>query len=152
MKTSKKGIALIEEFESCMRKIGPDKFKAYIDPVGVLTIGWGHTNSVGRRFTRNTVWTQQECDDALAFDLADAEASVNKLVKVMLTQSEFDALVSFVYNLGAGNFRKSTLLRKINANDLRGAAIEFMKWNRAGGRVLRGLTRRRAAERKLFEE
>jgi lysozyme len=79
------------------------------------------------------------------------EAGVKRLVKVPLAQGQFDALVSFSFNVGLGALGSSTLLRKLNAGDYRGAAAEFPRWNKAGGKVYEGLTRRRAAERSLFE-
>ena len=145
------GLKLVQSFEGCEKAVkGSRRFKAYVDPVGILTIGWGHTNATGRRFTADTVWTQAECDAALREDMAKFESAVRGLVKVELEQCQFDALVSFAYNCGVGNLKSSTLLRKVNRRDFSGAAREFAKWNKAGGRVLKGLTRRRAAEATLF--
>jgi lysozyme len=140
MNISDKGLDLIKSFEGC-------RLKAYLDSVGVATIGYGHTKGV----QMGDVCTQAEADDYLKEDCADAEKCVNSAVSVPLTQHEFDALVSFVFNLGCGNFRKSTLLRKLLDSDYDGAAIEFRKWDKAGGQVLAGLTRRRDAEARLFE-
>src|SRR6185436_13056089 len=145
------GLKLIQSFEGCEKRTGRGRFKAYVDPVGILTIGWGHTNATGRQFTRDEVWTRAECDAALREDLSVFEAGVRSLVKVELEQCQFDALVSFAYNCGVGNLKSSTLLRKVNRSDFSGAAREFAKWNKAGGRVLKGLTRRRAAEATLFQ-
>jgi lysozyme len=145
----KKGTKLVHEFEGCHQKCNTG-FRAYNDPIGVLTIGWGHTNHHGRKFKAGDIWTQTECDAEFASDMERFEAAVKKLVKVPLNQNQFDALVSFSYNCGEGNLKKSTLLRKVNAGDFKGAAAEFSKWNKAGGKVLRGLTRRREAEAKLF--
>jgi len=147
MKTSPAGIALIQSFESC-------RLRAYQDSVGIWTIGWGHTHAVREHDT----CTQAEADELLQLDLGVAEDGVNALVKVDLLQCEFDALVSFAYNVGldmdtdevAEGLGDSTLLRKLNVGDLFGAANEFPKWNKAGGGVLAGLIRRRAAERALF--
>jgi lysozyme len=150
MKISQRGLDLVKAFESCMRAIGGGKFKAYLDPVNVLTIGWGHTNHHTPKFDASTVWTQQQCDDALAADMAIFEEVVNRLVKVPLHQHQFDALVSFAYNLGEGNLSKSALLRKLNAGDYTGAAKEFPNWVRAGGQVLAGLVRRRNSEMVMF--
>ena len=134
------GLELIKEFEGC-------KLTAYLDSVGVPTIGYGHTKGVkiGLRCT------QEEADAWLLEDLKDAETCVNGAVTVPLTQNEFDALVSFVFNFGCTKFRCSTLLRKLLDSDYDGAALEFRRWDRAGGQVLAGLTRRRAAEERLFE-
>lgn len=150
MNISPRGLALVKSFEGCLKPIGGGKFKPYICPAGVLTIGWGHTNHHGRKFTKDSVWTQAECDAALAEDMRGFEVAVSRLVTVLLTQSQFDALVSFTYNCGEGNLAKSTLLRRVNGGDFDGAADEFAKWNRGGGKVLNGLTRRRAAEAALF--
>ena len=140
MKISDMGLALIKEFEGV-------RLEAYLDSVGVPTIGYGHTKGVQMGDT----CTQEQADEWLREDCADAENCVNSAVSVPLTEHEFDALVSFVFNLGCGNFRKSTLLRKLLDSDYDGAALEFHKWNKAGGQELAGLTRRRAAEAKLFE-
>ena len=141
MNIGDKGLALIKEFEGC-------RLKAYLDSVGVATIGYGHTSGVSLEDT----CTQEEADAWLVEDCEEAEACVNGSVSVPMTQNEFDSLVAFVFNLGCGNFRKSTLLKRLNESDYDGAAQEFRKWNKAGVEVLAGLTRRRAAEAKLFEE
>ena len=140
MKIGDSGIALIKEFEGC-------KLVAYLDSVGVPTIGYGHTKGV--RIGLHC--TQEEADAWLLEDLKDAEACVNGAVTVPLTQGEFDACCSFVFNLGCGRFRGSTLLRKLNASDYDGASLEFRKWDKADGHPLEGLTRRRTAEAALFE-
>lgn len=93
---------------------------------------------------------QQTADRLLKTGLVGYENDVLKVVRVKLTQGQFDALVSFTYNLGARSLSTSTLLRKLNAGDYAGAADEFLRWNKAGGKVLNGLTRRREAERALF--
>jgi lysozyme len=150
---SGQGGALVKSFEGCLRPIDQTKtqFKPYICPAGVLTIGWGHTNDNGRKFTSRDIWTKGECDAEFRSDMRRFEAAVRRRVRVELTQPQFDALVSFTYNCGEGNLSKSGLLRKVNAEDFEGAVLEFAKWNRGGGKVLAGLTRRRAAEAKLFE-
>lgn len=150
MRTSRRGIGLIKSFEGCHEAVGDGTFAPYICPAGVLTIGWGHTNNDGRKFTRSDRWSQVECDEALVRDLIVYERAVMRLVSVALNQSQFDALVSFTYNCGEGNLAKSTLLRKLNAGDYDGAVKEFARWNRGGGKVLAGLVRRRAAEAALF--
>jgi lysozyme len=149
LSTSTAGRKLVESFESCLKRLGRF-FTTYHCPADVLTIGWGHTNTNGRKFKDGDAWTQGECDAALREDLAVAECAVKRRVKVELTQPQFDALSSFVMNCGEGNFARSTLLRKINAKDFDQAAEEFAPWNRGGGRVLNGLTRRRKAEADLF--
>jgi lysozyme len=145
-----KGSALVKAFESCMRAV-PGGFQAYFDPVQVLTIGWGHTNDNGRQFDTSSIWTQQECDDEFLNDMAIFVAAVNNLVEVPINQDQFDALVSFGFNLGTGSLKSSTLLKKLNAKDYAGAAQEFKRWNKAKGKVLPGLTRRRACEALLFQ-
>ncbi|MCU2457547.1 lysozyme [Enterobacter hormaechei subsp. hoffmannii] len=144
MKTSDKGIALIKEFEGC-------KLTAYQDSVGVWTIGYGWTQPVdGKPIRAGMTIKQETAERLLKTGLVSYESDVSRLVKVGLTQGQFDALVSFTYNLGARSLSTSTLLRKINAGDYAGAADEFLRWNKAGGKVLKGLTRRREAERALF--
>ena len=144
MQTSEKGIALIKEFEGC-------KLTAYQDSVGVWTIGYGWTQPVdGKPIRAGMTIKQETAERLLKTGLVSYESDVSRLVKVGLTQGQFDALVSFTYNLGARSLSTSTLLRKINAGDYTGAADEFLRWNKAGGKVLNGLTRRREAERALF--
>lgn len=139
MKISSAGLELIQEFEGLRQK-------AYLDAVGVPTIGFGHTNGV--KMGQSITYAQAV--DYLREDVEDAENAVDRLVKAPLSQNQFDALVSFTFNLGQGNLGKSTLLKKLNAGDYKGAADEFLKWNKAGGRTLHGLVRRREAERKMF--
>ena len=133
------GLELIQRFEGL-------RLAAYRDAVGVWTIGWGHT----RTAKPGMVVTRNEAEDLLREDIARFETCVNAMAPT-LSQSQFDALVSFAFNVGCGALSRSTLLRKILVGDLAGAANEFGRWNKAGGRVLTGLTRRRAAERELFE-
>lgn len=144
MQTSDKGITLIKQFEGC-------KLTAYQDSVGVWTIGYGWTQPVDGKPVRAGMTIKQEtAERLLKTGLVSYESDVSRLVKVGLTQGQFDALVSFTYNLGARSLSTSTLLRKLNAGDYAGAADEFLRWNKAGGKVLNGLTRRREAERALF--
>ncbi|MES3410914.1 lysozyme [Enterobacter hormaechei] len=144
MQTSDKGIALIKQFEGC-------KLTAYQDSVGVWTIGYGWTQPVDGKSIRAGMTIKQEtAERLLKTGLVSYESDVSRLVKVGLTQGQFDALVSFTYNLGARSLSTSTLMRKLNAGDYAGAADEFLRWNKAGGKVLNGLTRRREAERALF--
>lgn len=144
MQTSEKGIALIKEFEGC-------KLTAYQDSVGVWTIGYGWTQPVdGKPIRAGMTIKQETAERLLKTGLVSYESDVSRLVKVSLTQWQFDALVSFTYNLGARSLSTSTLLRKLNAGDYAGAADEFLRWNKAGGKILNGLTRRREAERALF--
>jgi lysozyme len=149
LELSAAGVGLIHYYESCLHP-HQGKFIAYLDPVKVLTIGWGHTNHHGRKFKSGDVWSQQECDDEFLKDMRIFERDVRRLVKVVLTQRQFDALVSFAYNVGGSALGKSTLLKKLNARDYTGAANEFKRWNKAGGKVLKGLTRRRHSEANVF--
>ena len=144
MQTSEKGIALIKQFEGC-------KLTAYQDSVGVWTIGYGWTKPVdGKPIRAGMTIKQETAERLLKTGLVSYESDVSRLVKVGLTQGQFDALVSFTYKLGARALSTSTLLRKLNAGDYAGAADEFLRWNKAGGKVLNGLARRREAERALF--
>jgi len=119
---------------------------AYRDVAGVWTIGYGHTGTAhsGMKIT------EKEAEELLKKDLEWAEEAVLDNVKVDLKQNEFDALVSFTYNVGAGAFKRSTLLRKLNEGDFDAAASEFSKWIYANGRVIKGLRNRRADEARLF--
>ena len=143
------GLALIRQFEGCARLRPDGMVEAYPDP-GTggepWTIGWGAT---GSGIGPGTVWTQQRCDARLESDVARHARDVAiALGDAPTTQAQFDAMVSFHYNTGA--IARSTLLRRHLAGDYRAAAEEFARWNRAGGRVLKGLVRRRAAEARLY--
>ncbi len=137
---SQSGLNLIKSFEGL-------RLTAYRDPGGVLTIGYGHT---GSDVKPGEHITQARAEALLRSDTGWAQAAVRRDVKVPLTQGQFDALTSFTFNLGAGALGSSTLLKKLNAHDYAGAQKEFGKWVHAGGQVLPGLVRRRAAEAKLF--
>lgn len=144
MRISDKGISLIKQFEGL-------RLTAYQDSVGVWTIGYGWTQPVDGKTIRPGMTIKEEtAERLLRTGLVGYESDVSKLVKVKLTQGQFDALVSFAYNLGARALSTSTLLQKLNAGDYAGAADEFPRWNKAGGKILPGLTRRREAERALF--
>lgn len=140
MKISEAGLSLIKEFEGF-------RANAYLCSAGVPTIGYGHTRGV----KLGDVCTREEAEEWLKEDVEAAERCVNQTVAVPLTENEFSALVSFVFNLGCGNFRKSTLLKLLNESRHDEAAMEFRRWDRAGGMVLAGLTKRRLAEQRLFE-
>lgn len=123
------------------------RLEAYLPtPNDVWTIGYGHTHTT----TKGMRITEAQAEKLLYRDLAWAEDAVNDFVSVPLTQDQFDALVSFVFNVGAGAFVKSTLLRLLNSGDYKGAAQQFLRWNRQKGKVLNGLTRRRQEEMELF--
>lgn len=139
MKTSDKGLELIKRYEGCV-------LKAYKCPAGVWTIGYGHTKTA-RPGMKITLRVAQEL---LQSDLQVFEEAVNSLVDIDVTQNEFDALVSFTYNVGSGALRQSTLLRVLNEGYKIKAANEFLKWTKAAGRTLPGLVARRSAERMLF--
>lgn len=142
--TSNAGLNLIKGFEG-------KRLNAYDDGVGVWTIGFGtikYPNGV--RVKKGDTCTEQQAGTYLKNDLTKFEVAINKLVKVSLTQNQFDALASFTYNLGETNLANSTLLKKLNKGDYQGAADQFLAWKKAGGKVLPGLVRRREAERALF--
>lgn len=145
MKISQKGLNLIKRFEGC-------HLEPYRDPIGLWTVGWGHLIGDGK--TLPIEWfrrlTQDEADRLLEKDLERFERGVSRLCPNNLTQPRFDALVSFAFNVGLGNLQASTLRRKHNRSDVFGSAQEFLKWNKAGGKILRGLTRRRESESALY--
>ena len=144
-------IKLVQQFEGCAKKQPDGSFAAYPDPgtgADPWTIGWGTT---GADVKQGITWTQKQCDDRLTADLTKFSAQVAKVLGSAPTnQHQFDALVDFAYNLGVGNLQSSTLLKKHKAGDYAGAAVEFAKWNKAAGRVLPGLVKRRAAEAALY--
>ena len=146
MKISNKGLELIKTFEGL-------SLKPYLDVVNIPTIGFGNTYyEDGTKVTlKDKPITEERATQLLDF-IANKTFSenINKVVKVALNQNQFDALVSFAYNLGNGNLQQSTLLKKVNNNDFIGASLEFEKWNKAGGKVLSGLTKRITAEKELF--
>jgi lysozyme len=155
MRTSQNGIAVLKHFESC-------SLTAYPDPGSggaPWTIGWGHT---GPEVVPGLSWTQDQAAEQLVTDLAVREKTISSSVTAQITQGQFDALVSFLYNVGPGkagakdgllmlkNGNPSSLLRLTNAGDVAGADEQFQFWNKASGVPMRGLTRRRAAEAALF--
>lgn len=157
MTTSKAGLDLIKSFESCAKAIGGGRFQAYPDPApgnnGLpVTIGWGSTRDFqGRPIKLGTVWTQEQCDRKKADDMADFERQVRAILgNAPTTQGQFDALTSFAYNLGSAALRGSTLMRMHKAGDYAGAQAQFARWNKAGGKPMKGLSRRRAAEARMY--
>jgi len=120
----------------------------YYDAVGVLTIGVGHAVRKGESFPATI--THEQSQALLRQDVGVAEDAVNSLVTVPLAQHQFDALVSFAFNVGTGALKSSTLLRLLNAGDPAGAADQFLQWDHGGGKVLAGLLNRRKAEREMF--
>lgn len=140
MRTGRDGVELIRHFEGC-------RFDAYLCPAGVWTIGYGHTADVKEGDSID----QEAAEAFLIEDLETFEQAVTRLVEVPLTQQQFDALVSWTFNLGAGNLAESTLLKKLNNYQYAEVPEQMMRWVRAGGKVLEGLVRRRAAEAALFQ-
>lgn len=139
MEISTNGLATIGDFEGC-------KLEAYKCPAGIWTIGYGHTKGVkeGDRIT------QQEAIWLLRDDLRWVQNAIDKHVTAKLNQGQYDALASFIFNVGEFAFASSTLLKKLNAGDYAGAANEFLRWTKAKGRELPGLVRRRQHEKELF--
>ncbi|WP_322853093.1 lysozyme [Acinetobacter baumannii] len=127
------------------------RFTAYDDGVGIWTIGIGTTvYPNGVKVKKGDTCTPEQAKAYFKHDLAKFEKTVNESVTVPLTQNQFDALVSLTYNIGSGAFKGSTLLKLLNKGDYKGAADQFLVWNKAGGKVMKGLVRRREAERALF--
>lgn len=139
MKTSKQGLDLIKRFEGL-------RLKAYKDQGGLLTIGYGSTRGV----TKDLVITAQEAEDRLRDDLSHAEMAVLCQIKVPLTQHQFDALVSFTFNVGAGNLHDSILKKRVNAGDYVHASKWFLPWCKVHGVESEGLMNRRHAEMEFF--
>tara|TARA_R110002167_G_scaffold124730_1_gene304393 strand:- start:865 stop:1323 length:459 start_codon:yes stop_codon:yes gene_type:complete len=140
MKTSSVGIDLIKEFEGC-------ELKAYRCSGDVLTWGYGHTRYV----VEGEEITQEQADNLLIKDIESFEHQVNRLIDVEVNQNQFDALISWTFNLGCGSLKSSTLLKVLNAGDYDNCAEQILRWDKAGGKVLAGLTRRRKAEAALFD-
>ena len=145
MKISPRGLELIKDFEGFSST-------SYLDVVNIPTIGWG--NTFYEDGTKVKLGDQISKTDALKLlevvanrDFAD---KIFPSIKVKVTQSQFDSMVSLAYNIGAGAFLKSTLLKKVNAGDFAGASEEFLRWNKANGKEVLGLTRRREREKQLF--
>ena len=139
MTYGEKGLALTKAFESC-------RLVPYKDGGGVWTDGWGNTH----RVVPGIAISQDKADTDLVMNVVDAVDTVNDYATVALTQNQFDALVDFTFNCGAGAFKTSTLLRKLNAGNYGGACAELARWNKDNGQVVAGLSRRRAAEQELF--
>jgi lysozyme len=139
MNIGNKGLEMIKHFEGL-------ELNAYQCAAGVWTIGYGHTKGV----QKGMVISEDTANEMLVEELKEYENYINTLVKVELNQNQFDAMVSWVYNLGSSNLQASTLLKVLNAGDYEGVPAQIMRWNKAGGKVLEGLTRRRQAEADLF--
>lgn len=143
MKTNQRGIDLIKSFEGLELKAYPDPGTGG-DP---WTIGYGHT---GPEVKPGLVITSAQAEELLKKDLEKFESGLMKLLTVEVNENQWAALISFAYNCGLENLKSSTLLRLLNAGDAQGAADQFLRWNKANGKILPGLTRRRQAERELF--
>jgi len=145
MKLTQRAIDLVKEFEGM-------RLKAYLDPVGIVTIGYGYTNRAGfgPGVKMGDVWTEEKADVMLVQGLNLFGDKIKPHIKAPITANQFGAFVSLAYNIGWQSFIKSTALKRFNAGDTNGAAEAMMWWNKAGGEVLRGLTRRRQAEVDLF--
>lgn len=144
MNISTDGINLIKQFEGCY-------LEAYLCPGNVWTIGYGTTEPInGVKPYKGMKITQEQADKLLITNLKKYENAVNTYVKYNMNQNMFDALVSFTYNCGISALQKSTLLQKLNKGDIQGAADEFLRWNKSGGKILNGLVKRRKKERELF--
>lgn len=135
----RKGLNTIKHFEGL-------RLKAYQDSVGIWTIGYGHTRGVKRGDRIST----KKANAYLIKDVRNAEWAVNRYVKVRISQDQFDALVSWTFNLGSGNLRSSTMLKKLNKRRFDRVPCEMIRWVRAGGKILKGLVKRRNAEARLF--
>lgn len=147
MNIGDRGVELIKSFESF-------EPAPYRDAAGIPTIGYGNTYYPGGQRVRmtDTPISEPEARRLLLAVLQDFEDAINTALRVEVTQSQFDALVCWAYNVGARAAADSTLMRKLNAGDVQGAADQFTRWTKSGGKVLRGLLRRREAERALFLE
>ena len=130
---------LVKQFEGL-------RLQSYKDVAGHRTIGWGHLLPPGPV----EVWTKEQAERVFAKDLADHARAVDDLVTVPLHQYEFDALVSFVFNVGSGAFAKSTMLKMLNQKQYGRVPGQFGRWNKAGGKVVKGLTERRRIERAIW--
>lgn len=144
MQISYSGINALKEHEGL-------RLQAYRDTGGVWTIGYGTIKINGKPVEQGMTCTREQAEQWLYADLAWAQTAVNKLVRATLAQHQYDALVSFVYNIGEEAFTKSTMLRKLNAQDYVGAAKEFDRWVNDNGKVVKGLVARRRIERDMFE-
>lgn len=140
MKINEAGINLIKSFESL-------RLTSYLCPAKVWTIGYGHT---GKDIKKGMMITEDQANEYLKNDLVYFENIVSKSVEVDINENQFSALVSFVFNVGEGAFKTSTLLKLLNNSDYKGAAQQFLRWNKSKGKVLPGLTRRRKEEVELF--
>ena len=141
---SNNGMKLLEQFEGL-------RLEAYLDSAGIATIGWGSIKYPnGNKVKLGDKITKAQAKEYKLHDLKEFESIVNTSVNVQLSQNQYDALVSLSYNIGSGAFKKSTLLKKLNDGDYKGAAEQFLAWNKVSGKKVQGLVNRREAERNLF--
>lgn len=143
MVTSPKGLAILKEFEGL-------RLKEYIDAGGYLSIGYGHLLQNGERFEDGI--TKEKAEELLQQDVQDAEFVVDGMITVPLNQNQFDALVSFAYNIGGDQFAKSTLVRLLNDGEYNEVPHQLSRWNKSNGKVIKALVRRRRKEGELFRE
>ena len=143
MKTGSEGLKLIKEAEGFSAK-------AYQDVIGVWTIGYGSATTAGFPIKPQDTITEEKATEWLQQELSKVEVAIKSAVHVPLTQNQFDALASLIYNIGVGNFQKSTLLKLINQQRYQDAAQQFLVWNKAGGKEVKGLSNRRKKELDLF--
>jgi GH24 family phage-related lysozyme (muramidase) len=152
MRPGKDCLDLIKSFEGYHRELADGSAAAYLDPVLIPTIGWGTIQYPdGTKVQMGDIRSRKQCEEYLQHEIEGKAAAVEKYVTVPLTQSMFDALVSFAYNVGVGALSESTLLRLLNIKDYEGAAAQFPRWVKAGGKTLPGLVRHRDAEQALFK-
>jgi len=145
MNTSDNGLEFLEDVEGvCL--------KAYKDGGGVWTIGVGHTSDSYFTVTPTSTITFDKCRELLRLDVAEAEKAIEELVIVSLTQNQYDALISFIFNVGVEQFTGSTLLKKLNAGDYAGASAQFPRWDMDNGKHVPGLYKRRLLEQALFNK
>ncbi len=144
MTISDKGLELIKKYEGFRSKV-------YKDAVGLPTIGFGTLiDTKEEQYLKTKIITEAEATQLLKYDVAKFEKAINDLVNVTLNQNQYDSLCTFTYNVGIGNFKSSTLLKLINQSKFKEAAEQFVRWNKAGGKELVGLTKRRLSEKELF--
>lgn len=145
MKIDQAGLKFLHDREGC-------SLVSYLDTGGVWTIGWGSTRMFGNPVRKGMTCTQVEADEQAFKDIFDVENTVNRAVKVPLTQNQYDALVSLAYNIGTYAFTRSTLLKKLNSGDYEEAARQFMRWIYDNGKEVEGLKNRRRKEKELFQK
>lgn len=142
----------MSKVKSLIKYFEGEKFTAYKDAAGLSTIGIGHLIKPDESYLLTATITPEQSNALFEQDLATAENAIKQLVRVPLNPQQFAALCSFIFNVGVTSFKNSTMLKKLNAGDYDGAASEFLRWNKAGGEIVPGLTQRRMAEMTLFKQ